>query len=379
MAFFLQIAFAGLALGCIYALIGLGFSIIFKASQVINFAQGEFLLVGAFIASLCFILPSGNILATAILLQAALLVVFLFARSRIKNLPRWLQTDIGYAVALALSITIATIVARLLSSAGMLHQRASFLLAVLVAVILTVETGVSFERLALRRMIGKPIFAILMVTIGLDILLLTGVVISQNRLIKSNIQPSATPFNNNSGLNLGDVHLGAIELTTILVTILLCAGLYVFFRFTRYGLAMRATALDQEAALAIGINIRTVYALAWGIAGAIATMGGVFLAAESAAFDVTLGTTALLAFPAIILGGLDSVSGAVIGGILIGLAEDLTAGYENKWALFLNTHGYSGLAAYLPNIHEIAPYLIMLLILFIRPYGLFGTRKVERV
>lgn len=379
MAFFLQIAFAGLALGCIFALIGLGFSIIFKASQVINFAQGEFLLVGAFVASICFLSRGGNILAAAIVLQAVVFFALLFLRSQQKNVPRILQSDLGYVVALVLSIIAATALARLLSTLGLFSGRASFFLSLLVAIVVTVETGVVFERLALRRMIGKPIFAILMVTIGLDILLLTGVVVTQSRLIQSNIQPSASPFTNGSGLNLGDVHLGAIELLIIAVTVVLCIALYVFFRYTRYGLAMRATALDQEAALAIGINIRTVYAMAWGIAGAIATIGGVFLAAESAAFDVTLGTTALLAFPAIILGGLDSTVGAVIGGILIGLAEDLTAGYENKWALFLNTHGYTGLAPYLPSIHQIAPYLIMLVILFIRPYGLFGTRKVERV
>jgi len=131
---------------------------------------------------------------------------------------------------------------------------------------------------------------------------------------------------------------------------------------------MRATALDQEAALAMGINIHTVYALAWGIAAAIATIGGVFLAAKSVAFDTTLGSTALLAFPAIILGGIDSVSGAVVGGIIIGLAQVITAGYESRFATVLGT-----------GIHEIAPYLIMILVLLIRPYGIFGTRKVERI
>ena len=131
---------------------------------------------------------------------------------------------------------------------------------------------------------------------------------------------------------------------------------------------MRATALDQEAALAVGIDIRTVYALAWGIAAAMATIGGVFLAIGSFAMDPTLVSAALLAFPAIILGGIDSIPGAIVGGIIIGLVQDLTAGYENNLTSFIA-----------PGIHTITPYLVMILVLLIRPYGLFGTRKVERI
>jgi branched-chain amino acid transport system permease protein len=131
---------------------------------------------------------------------------------------------------------------------------------------------------------------------------------------------------------------------------------------------MRATAIDQEAALAMGIRISTVYALAWGISGAIATLGGIFVAAGGGnpVFDVSLGQSALVAFPAIILGGLDSIPGAVAGGIIIGLVYMLTQGYESGG--FLGT-----------NFHLIAPYIVMLLVLLIRPYGLFGKRKVERI
>ncbi|HLV99209.1 MAG TPA: branched-chain amino acid ABC transporter permease [Ktedonobacterales bacterium] len=299
MAFFIQLVFNGIALGCIYALIALGFTIIFKASEVINFAQGEFLLVGAYVAS-----------------------------------------------------------------AGVFDWNLGFVPSILLAIAVTVIIGMLFERFALRRMIGRPVFSIIMITIGLDTILRTGVVIKWG----STIRAPASPFQFSSGFNVGGVHFGANEIWTIIVTIAICALLFVFFRFTRYGLAMRATAIDQEAALAIGVNVRTVYALAWGIAGAIATIGGIFLAIQAAAFDSTLGQTALLAFPAIILGGLDSVVGAVVGGILIGLTQDLTAGYEGH---FTNIVG--------AGFHDIAPYILMIIILFIRPYGLFGTRKVERV
>jgi branched-chain amino acid transport system permease protein len=297
-AYFIQLVFAGVAVGCIYALIGLGFSIIYKASEVINFAQGELLLVGAYIIS-----------------------------------------------------------------AGMFEWHLPFFVALLLAIAVTVTIGLLFERCVLRRMIGRPVFSILMITIGLDIVLRTAVIIGWG----SNPIAPGTPFQITSGFNMWGVHFGANDVWTIIVTLLLCAALFWFFRFTKYGLAMRATALDQEAALATGIDVRMVYALAWAIAAAVATIGGLFLAAKSVAVDPTLGGAALVAFPAIILGGVDSISGAVVGGIIIGLAQVLTAGYESRFP-FLRS-----------GFHEITPYLIMILVLLIRPYGLFGTRKVERI
>ncbi len=298
MAYFIQIAFAGVALGCIYALIGMGFSIIYKASEVINFAQGEILLVGAYVVSS---------------------LVF--------------------------------------------DWHLSFILAIALGIVVTVLIGLLFERLVLRRMIGRPVFSILMITIGLDTILRTAVIVKAG----SNPLSAPAPYKITDGFNIGGVHFGANDLLTIFVTVIMCALIFYFFQYTRYGLAMRATALDQEAALAVGINIRTVYALAWGIAAAIATIGGVFLAIGTFSIDTTLGSAALLAFPAIILGGIDSVAGAVVGGIIIGLVQDLTAGYEN-YAHFLGA-----------GIHQITPYLVMILVLLIRPYGLFGTRKVERI
>src|SRR5579884_2388722 len=185
MAYFMQLLFAGIVQGCIYALIGLGFSIIFKASEVINFAQGELLLVGAYVVS-----------------------------------------------------------------AGVFEWH----LPLLAGLLVTVLIGLLFERFILRRMIGRPVFSILMITIGLDIILRTAVII----IWGSKPIPAASPFNTISGINYGGVHIGANDLWTIAVTIVLCAALFYFFRYTRYGLAMRATALDQEAALAVGINIRTI-------------------------------------------------------------------------------------------------------------------------
>lgn len=307
MAYFIQILFAGIALGCIYALIGLGFSIIFKASGVINFAQGELLLVGTYVIS-----------------------------------------------------------------AAVVEYHLNFWLAFFIGLLVTVLIGVLFERFVLRRMIGRPVFSILMITIGLDVLLRTVI----TTRFGSAVRGSGSPISAGDGINtspigtsdINNVHFGTIDLITIGATIVLCAALYAFFRFTRQGLAMRATALDQEAALALGIDIRVVYALAWGISAALATIGGFLVATHSFAFDPSIGLIALVAFPAIILGGLDSIPGAVVGGLLIGLAQDLVAGYSDRLPSFLGN-----------GIDQITPYLIMIAILLVRPYGLFGSRKVERI
>jgi branched-chain amino acid transport system permease protein len=299
MANFVQLVFGGLALGCNYALIALGFTIIYKASKVINFAQGNFLLVGAYVVSV-----------------------------------------------------------------AMFSWHLNFFVALLIGAAVTLLIGVLFERLVLRRMIGRPPFTIIMVTIGLNILLLTAVTIA----IGARFPRSPAPFDFAGGINVGGVQLGANAIATIVTTALVCAALYIFFRYTRYGLAMRATALDQEAALAVGIKVSTVNALAWAIAGGIATIAGIFLATNNPTFDVSLGNTALVAFPAIILGGLDSIPGAVVGGIVIGVIYELLQGYASHFTGALGT-----------GFYVIVPYLVMILVLLIRPYGLFGTREVERV
>ncbi len=304
--------FFGLALGCTYALVALGFTMIFKASGVINFAQGELLLVGAYIVA-----------------------------------------------------------------AAVLEYQLNFFVALLVALVGTVLIGVLFERFVLRRMIGRPVFSILMITIGLDLLLLQAVQIRM-KLVGNFAPAAAAPFDPGGGVNtstladVNNIHFGVPQIVTIVVTAVCVLALYLFFQYTRYGLAMRATALDQEAALALGINVRTVYALAWGIAAAIGTIGGVLLPFDEGGVagnvQLTLGQIALLAFPAIILGGIDSVPGAIVGGIVIGLTQQLVQTYGNSLSPVLGV-GY----------YAVAPYILMILVLLVRPYGLFGTRKVERV
>jgi branched-chain amino acid transport system permease protein len=298
MTTFLQLLLAGIALGCIYALVALGFTIIYKASRVINFAQGELLLVGSYLIA-------------------------------------------SFAV----------------------DWKLPFVMAVPLAVAVTAGIAILFERIVLRRMVGRPVFSIVMITIGLDIVLRSVVTVRWGY----DVRVIGDPWGD-AGFNLAGVRFDWTAVWTIAFTALAVGLLYLFFQYTRYGVAMRATALDQEAALAVGIRVRTINALAWGIAGAVAVMAGLFLAGFPRDLEPANGFIALRAFPAIIVGGLDSTLGAVVGGILIGSIEVLTAGYQPQYAPWLGK-----------NFNSVAPYVVMLIVLLIRPYGLFGTREVERV
>jgi branched-chain amino acid transport system permease protein len=153
----------------------------------------------------------------------------------------------------------------------------------------------------------------------------------------------------------------------IVTTAVVVAVLFSFFQFTRMGLAMRAAAYDQEAALAQGVSVGGVFALSWAIAGALAAIGGAF-AAIGGSVESTLWIIALVALPVIILGGLDSLLGAVVGGLLVGVVQEVVAQYQRFFPEWLGG-----------NVSIITPYALMLLVLMVRPYGLFGTREVERV
>ena len=295
---FLQFAFQGLALGSIYALVALGFVIIFKATDVINFAHGELMLLGAYL-------------------------VYSFH-----------------------------------NEAGL-----TFFLAVPLAMAAMGVVGWGIERTVLRRMVGQPVFAIVMITIGLAIIVRQIVAAKWGY----NEQILGDPWGP-SQFSIGDVKFNVVSLATIIAAAIALLAFFAFFRYSRYGVAMRAAAFDEEAAMAVGIPVRRVHALAWIIASAIATIGGIFLASFPSSLNPTLGFVALRAFPAAILGGLDSPGGAVVGGLTIGVVEVMVQGYQPEYASFLGN-----------NFHVVAPYILMIFVLMIRPYGLFGTREVERV
>jgi branched-chain amino acid transport system permease protein len=291
---------SGLALGCKYALVALGFVIIFKATGVINFAQASFVLLGGYMTF--------NAVYT------------------------W-----GW----------------------------SFYLAVVFAMVGGAIMGMLVEYLILRKMIGEAPFTLVMVTIGILYIV--------DNVVTAIWGPDPKNLGDPWGLsvrNLGDVPIADKDIWTVAFTAVVLAAFFTFFRYSSLGLAMRATALDQEAALAQGISARRVFATSWGIAGLVAALAGVTLSSgRSGGVTVGVGTIALAAFPAMILGGLDSPLGAVVGGLVIGVSQTLTQGYQDDWGLgFLGT-----------GFDQVMPYIVMLVILMVRPYGLFGTPEVRRV
>jgi branched-chain amino acid transport system permease protein len=301
----------GLAQGSIYALVALGFVLVFKATQAVNFAQGAMALVTAWFFSMVLV------------------------DWRIPG--RWLG-DNRYVVWFA---------------------------AIAVAIALAVVVGLVIERLVIRPMIGEPLFSIAVITLGLEALLRT-------------IGADAVTINNRSlripwGDDRFEIAGGTIYwswVCTVIAAALAFVSIFLFFR-TRTGIAMRAVAFDQEAALAQGISVGRVFAIAWGATAALAVVAAVCASMSPIGVGtITTATSALAlrALPAVILGGLDSVQGALIGGLAIGLAEVLAGSYLSEYTDTLGT-GYA----------LVVPYVVMLLVLIVRPYGLFGTREVERV
>ncbi len=295
MEFFLQLFINGLVVGCIYALVAMGFVIIFKSTSVLNFAQGEFLLVGAYIS---------------MVMMA------------------------GYKV--------------------------PFYLAVLITLMFAIVLGLAIERLILRPMIGEPVISVIMVTLGLSSIL---------RAIVQGIWGTDTrPFPEifpTAPVLFGPVPVSRAYLWTVGCVFLLLVLFTLFFKYSRFGIAMRATAFSQQVALSMGISVRFMFALAWAIAAVVSAIGGILLGAVRTGVDQSLALIGLKVLPVVILGGLDSIPGAIIGGLLIGVMENLAGGYLDPML--------GG------GVKEVAPFVILVAILMVKPYGLFGKVHIERV
>jgi branched-chain amino acid transport system permease protein len=288
----------GLALGSVYALVALGFVVIFKASGVLNFAHGSLLLLG------------------------------------------------GYLVAV-------------------LHEHLGFAGALAAAVLATAAVAGAVDRFLLRRGEQDPRAAHVqtIVTIGIDILLVTDLA----RRIGGDLLTLGDPWGDEV-TDLGPVTVADSRLAAIAVSALVIAGVFALFRFSPWGLALRAAAEDTEAAALMGVRLVRVRTLAWCLAGALAALAAVFLAAFPApGLERTTGQIALKAFPAAILGGLASPPGALAGSLLIGLTEALVAGYQSE--LHILGEGFA----------DVAPYAVMVLVLLVRPAGLFAARGAARV
>jgi len=238
----------------------------------------------------------------------------------------------------------------------------NFYLAVVLAAAAVALLAVGVERTVLRPMIGKPVFVISIITLGVDIVIRVVV----NAYIGLDVRQVGAPWGLSTSRLLG-IEVQQRHLIMFVTTMVLVAILFAFFRYSRIGLAMRAVAFDQEVALAQGVSVGFVFALSWAIAGALATVAGVFVS-TGAGVDQQLWIIALKALPVIILGGLDSLGGAVIAGLAIGVVESLVATYGPDLAPWLGG-----------EFALVTPYLVMMMVLLVRPYGLFGTREVIRI
>jgi branched-chain amino acid transport system permease protein len=292
--FFASQIVTGLAAGGVFALVALGFVLIYKASDVINFAQGDLLMVGAYV---------------------------------------------GWGLyALGLEFWVA------------------FLLTLVICGIL----GLLIERAILRPMIGEPIIAVIIVTLGLASMT-RGLVFGTMSTEIRRFQPEVFSI---SSVQLGPILVPQIYLWALLIAALCVAALTAFFRFSSQGIAMRAAADDQQAAMSMGIRISWVFGLSWALSAVVAAAGGILLG-NLTGVNYTLETIGLQVFPVVILGGLDSIPGAIVGGLVIGVLQNLASAYLDPCV--------GG------GLKNVAPFIILVLILMLKPYGLFGREEIERV
>jgi branched-chain amino acid transport system permease protein len=236
-----------------------------------------------------------------------------------------------------------------------------FYLAVPLAALGIAALGLGLERVTIRPMIGRPVFVIAIITLGLDIAIRVVV----NVFIGTEVRNVGDPWGLSTVSVLG-LPVQKRYLAMILVLAVVVAALYAFFQYSRWGLAMRAASLDQETSLVQGVSVGRVMALSWAMAGGLAAVAGAFVG--TGGVEQSTWIIALKALPAIIIGGLDSVVGAVVGGLAVGVVESLVATYQGDVAPWLG-----------PNFALVSPYVLLLLVLLVKPYGLFGTREVERV
>ena len=295
MEFFLQLVLNGIVIGSIYALVGLGFVIIYKSSSILNFAQGEFLMLGAYVC----------------------LAVFTTAR-------------VPFVAAFALTLLFSVVL------------------------------GVLLERVLLRPMIGEPVISVIMLTLGLSSVLKAVV----QGIWGTDTRPYPDLFPS-APIRIGPLPVSQGYLYSVASVFVLLLLFSLFFKYTRSGIAMRATAFSQQVALSMGISVKRIFALAWSIAAVVSAVGGVLLGGIRGGVDGAFALFGLKVIPVVILGGLDSVLGAIVGGLVMGILENLAGGYLDPV--------FGG------GVKEVAPFVALVAILTFKPYGLFGKVKIERV
>lgn len=294
MELFLMTLVTGIMVGGIYALIALGWVVIYKCSGVLNLAMGELTLIGAY-------------------------------------LSWWLY------------------------SSGI-----PFVVCVFLTIIMGIILGIVTERIFLDRLIGQPLLSVIMVTVGLSFFFRGTTMFIWGPSTKT-FHPPVFP---QEPINVGMVSMTPVFFWSFLVVIALLIALVAFFKYTRWGLSMQATADDETAALSLGVSVRFVYAASWSIAFITAGIGGALLANING-LNINIAHLGLVVLPAVIFGGLNSIPGAIVGGIVIGILENMTGTY---------------LTELVPGgIKTIVPFIFLVVFMMFKPYGLWGWERIERV
>ena len=301
MEVFLQLVMTGIMVGSIYALVALGWTLIYKSSGVLNLSMGELTMVGAYV-SLTFY-----------------------------------QWGIPFPIALIMTVIVG------------------------------LALGLVVERVFLRPLIGESVLTVIMVTVGISFFLrgLLGFIFGTDTLI---FKPAVFPAEQ---IHLGNIVIGQVYIWSFVAALVLLGVFVAFFKYTPWGLAMQATADDEMAALSIGISAKFVYALAWAIAFMAAGVGGALLGNINGV-NVSVGYLGLLVLPAVVMGGLNSVPGAIVGGLLVGLLQNFAGGYLDNLTI-------AGINLIPGGAKDIFPFAVMTIALLFKPYGLFGWQRIERV
>ncbi len=293
--FLLQLLVNGLVVGTLYGVVAMSFVLIYKATQVVNFAQGELLLIGAWV---CWTLLTKY------------------------QVPFWLGMPMTLVFMFAFGILVQVVI--------------------------------------LRPLIGEPIISVIMVTIALSAVFQAAL----KWIYGVNPQPFPRVFTSQS-VTIGSLQIQTVYVMSLVVSVLMMLGMAWFFKVSKWGLAMRATAFNQQVAQSLGISVKTVFAMAWAISAMVSAVAGVVVAVVNGVSS-GLSIYGIKVFPAVILGGLDSIGGAVVGGIIIGLLENFAQFVDSEYLHW-------------GNLYEVAPFYVLIIILMIKPYGLFGTIDIERV
>jgi branched-chain amino acid transport system permease protein len=353
----IQSTITGLLVGGVYALIALGIVVINKASGVFNFAHGWMMLLGGLVFYSFFSSAGASLLAAGAL--ALLTVVMALSMAGWRALREPLNLLIGLVTTIVLTILMA-----------LPGQEWQYVRALAGAVTGAVLAGLAIERFTIRPLIGQPLFAMVLMTLAVSELL-HGVTQLTWGSVELPLQVFAwigdlglpQPIRFDVRETLGGIIIIRTELLFAFALALVAFAAFVlFFQFTNVGLSMRGAAEDQRLAQALGLRVRVVLAVAWAIAALLAMTAGV-LQGGATSLSLNMPLLALLAFPAVLLGGLESIGGALVGGLIIGLVQE--------WANLLFPGTQAGT--------ELAPYVVLMAVLVVRPDGLFGQKRIERI